>query len=735
MLPGHRRHRQRPGGRAAGPAPRPASPTTCSDEPLQAVLPSLEGAFSFVLMDPSGSIGVRDPHGFRPLCLGRLGPSTARGLGAGLGDAGARRHRRHLRARARARGAGGHRRRRARSSIERALAERGRSHAVHLRVRLLRPARQPALRPGGPRDPAGAWASCWPTRRRSRPTWSWACPTRACPAAEGYARRSGIPYGQGLVKNRYIGRTFIAPDQQDAGRRGAPQAQPAARAIAGKRLVVVDDSIVRGTTTRAIVSRCCARPGPPRCTCASRRRPTAGPASTASTPRTGASCWPPTTRSTRSQKFLSVDSLAYLSLDEPARRPSTRRAPGSATPASPGSTRCPSRWPWPTDGRLEPSAVRSPRSSARPRCPGSEPREIPSARGPAPPMPAPGSTSTAADEAVERLRAVVASTSRPGVLGASVASAACSSWTRPLPPRRCWCRRPTGSGPSWWWPGTPVATTPSASTWWPCASTTWCARAPSRCSSWTTWPSAGSTRHCASSGGRDRRGLPAGRVRHHRRGDGRASRGHGAPATSTWPASPWAWSRPTSAWAARPGACPGDVLVGLASPGLRSNGYTLARRVLLEQAGRRPRRPGLGRRRHHPGRRAAAAVGDLRARRPGRPGGIGRGGARRGPHHRGRDRRQPGPGAAGGHCDAVVDRGSWTVPEDLRRDPRRGPVDDDEMDRVFNLGLGMVLVVAPPRRWTAVLGPAVGTAHGRPGWSRGLGGAHRRHRPRSGSPR
>ena len=52
-------------------------------------------------------------------------------------------------------------------------------------------------------------------------------PDSALPAAEGYARRSGIPYGQGLVKNRYIGRTFIVPNQAERAQRRAAQAQPA----------------------------------------------------------------------------------------------------------------------------------------------------------------------------------------------------------------------------------------------------------------------------------------------------------------------------------------------------------------------------------------------------------------------------------------------------------------------------------------------------------------------------
>jgi amidophosphoribosyltransferase len=77
-------------------------------------------------------------------------------------------------------------------------------------------------------------------------------PESGVPAAEGYARRSGIPYGQGLVKNRYIGRTFIAPSQEARARGVRRKLNPLKDNIAGKRLVVVDDSIVRGTTQRQI---------------------------------------------------------------------------------------------------------------------------------------------------------------------------------------------------------------------------------------------------------------------------------------------------------------------------------------------------------------------------------------------------------------------------------------------------------------------------------------------------
>ncbi|MCL5947854.1 MAG: amidophosphoribosyltransferase, partial [Actinobacteria bacterium] len=78
-------------------------------------------------------------------------------------------------------------------------------------------------------------------------------PDSGVPAAEGYSKASGIPYGQGLVKNRYIGRTFITPGQMARVRGVRRKLNPLKESISGKRLVVVDDSIVRGTTTREMV--------------------------------------------------------------------------------------------------------------------------------------------------------------------------------------------------------------------------------------------------------------------------------------------------------------------------------------------------------------------------------------------------------------------------------------------------------------------------------------------------
>jgi amidophosphoribosyltransferase len=79
-------------------------------------------------------------------------------------------------------------------------------------------------------------------------------PESGIPAAQGYARQSGIAYGDGLVKNRYVGRTFIQPSQQLRGAGVRMKLNPLPENIRGKRLIVVDDSIVRGTTTKQVIA-------------------------------------------------------------------------------------------------------------------------------------------------------------------------------------------------------------------------------------------------------------------------------------------------------------------------------------------------------------------------------------------------------------------------------------------------------------------------------------------------
>lgn len=78
-------------------------------------------------------------------------------------------------------------------------------------------------------------------------------PDSSIPAAIGYSRASGIPYGEGLIKNRYVGRTFIMPTQEERELAVKLKVNPMASEIEGKRIVVVDDSIVRGTTSAFLI--------------------------------------------------------------------------------------------------------------------------------------------------------------------------------------------------------------------------------------------------------------------------------------------------------------------------------------------------------------------------------------------------------------------------------------------------------------------------------------------------
>jgi amidophosphoribosyltransferase len=79
-------------------------------------------------------------------------------------------------------------------------------------------------------------------------------PDSATPAAIGYARYSGIPYQEALIKNRYIGRTFIQPDQRLRATGVSLKFNVLPEAVEGKRVVLVDDTIVRGTTSGPVVN-------------------------------------------------------------------------------------------------------------------------------------------------------------------------------------------------------------------------------------------------------------------------------------------------------------------------------------------------------------------------------------------------------------------------------------------------------------------------------------------------
>jgi len=79
-------------------------------------------------------------------------------------------------------------------------------------------------------------------------------PDSAITAAIGYSRESGLPYGEGLIKNRYVGRTFIMPTQEERENSVRLKMNPVKSELEGKKIVLIDDSIVRGTTSRSTVN-------------------------------------------------------------------------------------------------------------------------------------------------------------------------------------------------------------------------------------------------------------------------------------------------------------------------------------------------------------------------------------------------------------------------------------------------------------------------------------------------
>jgi amidophosphoribosyltransferase len=218
---------------------------------LNGVLPTLEGAFSLVLIDHNRLIGVRDPNGFRPLCLGRLGDVAGGGWvlaseTPALDIVGAT-FVRELNPGEMLVIDGDDHQSQAPFPAERIDPKL----CIFEFVYLARPdTRLYGVELHGVRRRMGELLA---TTEPVDADLVMGVPDSALPAAEGYAQASGIPYGQGLVKNRYIGRTFIAPDQRQRDQGVRRKLNPLRDTIAGQRLVVVDDSIVRGTTTRAVV--------------------------------------------------------------------------------------------------------------------------------------------------------------------------------------------------------------------------------------------------------------------------------------------------------------------------------------------------------------------------------------------------------------------------------------------------------------------------------------------------
>jgi len=219
-------------------------PDVSIEEAAMQVLPRLRGAFSLVFMDEETVYAARDPQGIRPMVLGRLEQGwVVASETAALDIVGASVVREVQPGELVIMGADGLR--------SRTFAEPDPKGCLFEFVYLARPdttisdRRVHSVRLEVGRELA-----------RQHPVEAdlvMPVPESGTPAAIGYAEESGIPYGVGLVKNSYVGRTFIQPSQtiRELGIR--LKLNPLRDVIAGKRLIVVDDSIVRGTTQRAQV--------------------------------------------------------------------------------------------------------------------------------------------------------------------------------------------------------------------------------------------------------------------------------------------------------------------------------------------------------------------------------------------------------------------------------------------------------------------------------------------------
>jgi amidophosphoribosyltransferase len=238
-----------PGGAAGadgpfGPQSR-GGPVSMVETAAATVLPLAKGAYSLVFMDEQTLYAARDPHGFRPLVLGRLDTGwVVASETAALDIVGAR-----------------------------FVREIEPGELVCIDGRGVRSLTFASAKPSGclfeyvylaRPDTAISGVGVHATRvevgRRlaaehpAQADLVIPVPESGTPAAIGFAEASGIPFGQGLVKNSYVGRTFIQPSQTIRERGIKLKLNPLRDVIAGRRLVVVDDTIVRGTTQRALVA-------------------------------------------------------------------------------------------------------------------------------------------------------------------------------------------------------------------------------------------------------------------------------------------------------------------------------------------------------------------------------------------------------------------------------------------------------------------------------------------------
>lgn len=215
------------------------------EEAVLASMKKIHGAYSLVIMSPRKLIAARDPHGFRPLCIGKMGDSILFASESCALDSLGAEFIRDV------------------EPGEVVVVEDGEMRSMHCEIQVQTSAcvfeyiyfaRPDSVIDGASvelaRQEAGKYLSL------EHPVGAdvvIGVPDSGIPAAIGYSKCSGIPYGVGLIKNRYIARTFIQPGQKKREISVKLKLNALAEAVRGKRVIMVDDSIVRGTTCARLV--------------------------------------------------------------------------------------------------------------------------------------------------------------------------------------------------------------------------------------------------------------------------------------------------------------------------------------------------------------------------------------------------------------------------------------------------------------------------------------------------
>ena len=224
------------------------APGTSWEAKIAYLMRTLQGAYSLVVSTVDALVGIRDPHGVRPLCLGRYagGGWVIASESCAFDHIGAQFVREIEPGETLVIDRDGLR------SIPSQTPDARKAHCVFEHIYFARP---DSILDGVLTH--SARTRMGEALAREHPVDADVVipvPDSANSAAVGYAQASGVPFGFGLIKNRYVGRTFIEPDQRFRELGVRNKFNPLPEVLSGKRVIVVDDSIVRGTTTPHIVS-------------------------------------------------------------------------------------------------------------------------------------------------------------------------------------------------------------------------------------------------------------------------------------------------------------------------------------------------------------------------------------------------------------------------------------------------------------------------------------------------